>query len=169
VRKLAGILFIDHRTSVELALSAAGVGGFLIASGASNFPETFDEGTRSALYISLAGTSAALLGFVLTALAILVALPSGERLDALQRHPKWPRVPSAYFRASRLLLATLVVCTLGVALDNAEDPWEVWEAITTGVVVLALVRVTASVVALDQILAVARAPEAKKRIHDPGP
>jgi hypothetical protein len=169
VRKLAGTLFIDHRGLTEAALAAVLAGGFLIATSASNFDQTLDDKTRSTLYGSLAGTCAALLGFVLAALAILVALPSGDRLDALKRHPKWPRVPSAYFRAARALLATLIVCTLGIALDSANDPWKVWEVLTVVLLSLALTRVTASVVALDQILAVARAPKPKPPINDPGP
>ncbi len=69
-----------------------------MAATASNFPETLTSGRRGALYGSLAGTSAALLGFVLAALSILIALPSSERMDALRDHPKWERVPSSYFR-----------------------------------------------------------------------
>ena len=42
-----------------------------------------DVGGRSSLYTSLAATSGALLGFAPTALAILVAFPSTERLKAL--------------------------------------------------------------------------------------
>lgn len=41
---------------------------------------------RSGLYGSLAATSGALLGFVLAALAMLVALPNTERLEVLRRH-----------------------------------------------------------------------------------
>jgi hypothetical protein len=141
----------------------------LVATTASNFEETLSEETRSTLYCSLAGTTGVLLGFVISALAILVALPSTDRLDALQKHPKWERVPSAYFRASRALVAAVILCTLGIPLDSASDPWKLYEYGTVVVLALALTRVGASLVALDQILAVARAPATRKPIDDPGP
>lgn len=169
MRRLAAICFIDHRVAGEVGLTIALVVAFMVASGPASFDETMDEETRSTLYGSLAGTSAALLGFVLAALAILVALPSTERLDALRRHPKWERVPGAYFRASRALLAVLVLATLGIAVDSATEPSTLYGALTVIAVSVALVRVAAAVVALDQILAVARAPEPKKPVDDPGP
>jgi hypothetical protein len=169
LRVLVGEWFIDYRVRTELLLAGVFLVAFLAASRASNFEETLTKGIRSSLYTSLAGTSGALLGFVLAALAILIALPSTERMQALRQHSKWERVPSAYFRAARALLAALVVATLGIALDSAMDPWLVWELITVLALSAAFARVVAAVVALDQILAVARAPKPKPRINDPGP
>lgn len=169
MRKLAGILFIDFRGWAEAAIVAAVLGGLAIAASSSKFETTLNEATRSTLYVSLAGTGAALLGFVLTALAILVALPSSERMDALKEHPKWDRVPTAYTRASQALLLMVIVCTLGVAVDGGKTSWRLWEFLSAGAVSLALARVTTSLVALDQILAVARAPKVNGQIDDPGP
>lgn len=169
MRKLSAILFIDYRGWFEALLTVALVVAFLVASGADDFATTLDDQTRSELYGSLAGTSGALLGFILAALAILVALPSSDRLEALRDHPKWPRVPSSYFRASRALLVALVLCTLGIPLDSDRDPWVLWEVVTLAALVLAVVRVAAAVVALDQILSLARAGKHRKHIDDPGP
>jgi hypothetical protein len=66
-------------------------------------------------------------------------------------------------------LGVLIVATLGIALDSAQEPRTFYGALTVIAASLALVRVTAAVVALDQILAVARAPKPKRRIDDPGP
>jgi hypothetical protein len=171
VRRQAGNLFIEHGGKVELAAVAVLVAAFLVATGASNFDETLSAARRGQLYGSLAGTSGALLGFVLAALSILVALPSTERIEALRRHHSWPRVPSSYFRAARALLYALVLCTLGIALDSGKDPWVPYEVLVVAVLALALVRVTTAVVALDQILAVARQREPLQAlvIDDPGP
>jgi hypothetical protein len=170
VRRRAGNLFINHRGKLELAVVVALVAAFVVSTTVDNFDETLAEARRGSLYGSLAGTSGALLGFVLAALAILVALPSTERVQALQKHPKWERVPQAYFRAARALLAALVLCTLGIALDSAKAPWKLYEVAAVIVLALALVRVAAAVVALDQILAVARNREPRAhRIEDPGP
>ena len=169
MRKAAGILFIDYRGWFEAILTAALAGSFLIATGGRDFETTLDDQTRADLYGSLSGTTAALLGFILAALAILVALPSSERLASLREHPRWPRVPSSYFRAARALLAALLLCTLGIALDSDTDPWKLWELLTVIALGLAVVRVAAAVVALDQVLAVARATTRAKEIDDPGP
>lgn len=155
-RQVSAYLFIDYRGWTEAICATVLVAVFLIASGASNFEETLAKSVRAALYGSLAGTSGALLGFVLAALAILVALPSTERLEALRDHPKWPRVPSSYLRAARVLLAAVVLCSLGIPLDSAKEPWKVYEVAVVVVLALALVRVTAAVVALDQVVSVAR-------------
>lgn len=170
MRRLAGNLFIEHRGKVEALVVVLMTTAFLVGTGAANFDETLSEAHRGQLYTSLAGTAAALLGFVLAALSILVALPSTERIEALREHPTWPRVPSAYFRAARALLGLLVLCTAGIALDSAKDQWLFYEAVTVVVLALALVRVTAAVVALDQVLGVARSRNPRrKRIEDPGP
>jgi hypothetical protein len=97
-------------------------------------------------------------------------MPSGERLASLRTHPKWHRVPSAFFRASRALLATLVLCTLGIPLDSAANPWRLYEATVVVGLVFSLVRVIASVVALDQIVSVSQAQQQPaQRVNDPGP
>jgi hypothetical protein len=167
VRRLSGNLLIDHRGIAEVIGTAALVGIFVLVSGGHGFESTLDAGTRAALYSSLAGTSAGLLGFVLAALAILVALPSSDRLEALRLHPKWPRVPSAYLRAARALLAALVLCTLGIAIDHGVRTARLYESASVAALGFALVRVTASVVALDQVMAVARTPNRPKPIDDP--
>jgi hypothetical protein len=171
VSRHLGNLFVDHRGKVELAAVVAAAGAFLLATCAENFDETMSRELRGALYGSLAGTSGALLGFVLAALAILVALPSTERMEALRQHPSWERVPASYVRAAASLLTALILCTLGIVLDSGSDAWVPYEAVVAGVLGLALAHVTIAVAALDLILGVARerTPLQPKAIKDPGP
>jgi hypothetical protein len=90
-------------------------------------------------------------------------------MDALREHPRWERVPSAYFRAARALLAAVVLCTLGIAVDSDKSPWQLYEAATVAVLALCLVRVAAVLVALDAIIGVARQHEPlARRVDDPG-
>jgi len=168
LRAIAGTLFIDYRGWTEVVLAGVLIGAYFGATTANGFEASLNTGARAAMYGSLAGTSGALLGFVLAALAVLVALPGSERMEALRRHPKWPRVPSAYGRASLALLVSVLVCTLGIALDGGEHARQPYEAVTVVVVAFALVRVLASVVALDQILSVANSTTpAASAITDP--
>lgn len=170
MRRIAAYLFIDYRGWTERVVSVVLLVSFALSTTRTNYEETLTQGLRESLYASLAGTAAALLGFVLAALAILVALPSSERLDALRQHPKWERVPTAFFRASRALLAVLVLATLGIPLDSATDPWSPYEAAVVLCLVFSLSRVVASIVALDQIVFLAQAkPENPVGIADAGP
>jgi hypothetical protein len=170
VRRLAAYLFIDYRGWTEYATAIALLAGFAVAISKGNYDETLTRDVRGSLYASIAGSTAALLGFVLAALAILVALPSSARLGALREHPKWERVPSAFFRASRALLAALILATLGIPLDSATNPWWPYEAAVIVSLVFSISRVVASVVALDQVVFLAQStPEAPSRIDDPGP
>ncbi len=170
VKRVLGNLFVGHRTKLDLAVAIVFALAFLVDTKTESFDAVFAADTRASLYNSLATTSGALLGFSLTALAILVALPSTERLDALRAHPHWTRVPQAFFRAAWALLLALMLCTLGIALDDGSTPARAYEVLTVASLGLALVRVVGAIVALDHVMGVARntAPT-RKKIDDPGP
>lgn len=175
IQERVGNAFLDHRVRTELAVVVLLSASFLIASGASDFDKTLNSEMRSNLYDPLSAASGTLLGFVLAALAVLVALPSTERIEKLQHHPQWELIPSTYFRAARALLAGLVLCVLGLPLDSGTEPWVAYEVAVVIVLTLSLVRVAAALVALDQILAVAQVDQRRvgadssKPIGDPGP
>lgn len=146
---------VDYRTSTELVLVGAICIAFFIFSESSCFDTSLPKSTRSDLYGSFAGTSGALLGFVLAALAVLVALPTTDRINALRAHPKWPRVAQAFFRASRALLLALIAATLGMAIDAGKDPLQWFELGVVAILSASLVRVLATIAALDIIVELA--------------
>jgi hypothetical protein len=169
MRRVAANLAIDHRGKLDLLVPLVLVGAYLASAPSKSFADVLTPGARSSLYGSLAATTGALLGFALTALAILTALPSTERLEALRRHPRWPRLPSAFFRAAWALLIALVLCTLGIALDaGARRPAQAYEAVAVAALALALVRVVGAIIALDAVMGVARnTADLRKPIDDP--
>lgn len=73
---------------------------------------------RRDLFGSLAATSGALLGFIVTALSILVALPRGAAVERLRKFDAWRLLTRALLTAAALLLATLVLSTLALAIDD---------------------------------------------------
>lgn len=77
-----------------------------------------EPGTRRDLYMSLAGTSGALLGFVITSLAILLALPNATAIDRLRTFRAWPLLTQTLLVAAAFFAAALVFSTLGIALDT---------------------------------------------------
>jgi TRAP-type C4-dicarboxylate transport system permease large subunit len=170
VRRLAGNLVIEHRGKLDLLALVLLTVAYFASARSKSFDDVLAPAARGSLYGSLATTSGALLGFTLTALAILIALPSTERLEALRRHSKWERVPRAFFRAAWALLLALILCTLGITLDTGSRPAQAYEAATVATLALALIRVIGAIVALDHVMGVARniAP-LRKPIDDPGP
>lgn len=169
-RRVAANLAIDHRGKLDLLVPLVLAGAYLASTQSRSFDAVLSPAPRASLYGSLAATTGALLGFALTALAILIALPSTERLEALRQHPHWPRVPSAFFRAAWALLAALILCTLGITLDAGVRPAQAYEAVAVAALALALVRVVGAVIALDAVMGVARNTSGmRKVVNDPGP
>jgi hypothetical protein len=170
VRTAAASLVVDHRGKLDLAVPVVLAGAYLVSARSRSFDAVLAPTARSSLYGSLAATTGALLGFALTALAILVALPSTERLEALRGHPKWSRVPGSFFRAAWALLLALILCTLGIALDAGSRPARGYETIVVAALGLALVRLVGAVVALNTVMGVARNTSRMRRaVNDPGP
>lgn len=170
LRAVAGNLAIDHRGKLDLIVLVLLVAGYFAGAQSKSFDVVLTPATRSSLYGSLATTSGALLGFALTALAILIALPSTERLEALRDHQRWERVPRAFFRAAWALLIALILCTLGITLDDGTRPAKAYEAITVATLALALVRVVGAIIALDHVMTVARnTSRMRKVVDDLGP
>jgi hypothetical protein len=167
LKRLAQNLFIHRRTTTDAVGVAAAVAGFLAASSAGNYHDTLTTDMRSLLYTSLVGTTAALLGFLLTALAVLVTVPGGGRLSDLKEHPDWERVPAAYFRGSRAMVGALVICFLGLPVDSGATPMRWFEAVVVAVLGLVLVRVIAALVALAMIIDVAGVDETKTGVVKP--
>jgi hypothetical protein len=153
-RWLAVVLFVDFRGWTEKALAGVLILAYALSTDAKGFNASMSQGARTALYAALAGITGALLGFVLAALAVIVALPDSERMKALRTHPTWDRVPSSYVRASLALLVAVIVSILGIVLDGGAKARQIYELVTVAVVAFALVRVLSSVVALNAVLRV---------------
>ena len=170
-RRAAVKLFIEQRGRLEwpsgLGVAAAVLAVEIVASD-KTLMQRFPSATRSGLYISLTATAAALLGFVLAGLAILIALPSGERLTQLQKNEDWSRVPGTFLRAAVGLLALLILATVALAADIASVPRLYFEAPLAGVLIVTVERVVASLVVLEAVIAVKAAEhQDEKEISDP--
>lgn len=159
-RRSAIRLFIEERSRLELTTASAAIiaalGPALYVS-KSSLAGSFPAAARSGLYISLTATTAALLGFVLAGLAILIALPTGDRLDQLQGNENWGRIPGTFVRAAAALLASLFLATLALGVDLAVTPRLYVELPLVGLTMIALVRVIATIVALEAVVAVTTA------------
>ena len=98
-------------------------------------------GTRSDLYGSLAASSGAILGFLITSLSILVALPARAALSRLQKLPAWELLLRALLVAAVLAALALVLSTVGLAIDRHDNPKQWLEAPVAAVAVAAIIQV----------------------------
>src|SRR6266511_3656964 len=150
-----GTLLIDRSPWSDAVLVLVVLGLFLgwaLTTEPIGRTATLPAGTRSAVYISIAATSGALLGFTIAALSVLLALPSGPRLKFLQGTAAWSKVPRVFVRAAWMLGLATLVFTAGIVVDDDARPCVAMEAIAIPVVTSAVLRVAASVLLLGRLV-----------------
>jgi hypothetical protein len=150
-----GTLLIDRPLRSDAILVLVLVGAFFgwaLTTEAAGRAATLPAGTRSAIYISVAATSGALLGFVITALSVLLALPSGRRLSFLRGSEAWPKFPQVFVRAAWLLGAATLVFTAAILVDDDPKPSTPMEAVGIGTAASAVLRVAACVFLLGRLV-----------------
>lgn len=134
-----------------LAVAAAYIGYWYLDDG-DTLLGTVGEDTRSDLYISLAASAAALLGFVIAAASILAALGSGRRVRWLRRQPDFQKTRSLLMGAMHALAVATVLFTVLIVTDTAKDGCVWWEAAGAAVLTLVLVRLVWLFWLLDKLL-----------------
>ena len=113
------------------------------------------KGNRQTLYVSLAGTSAVMLGFAITAVAIFLTLGPGKGLDLLRTDKDFPYVQNVLMGAIRsYALATVVTTTLIVG-DACPDGRRWLETAAAGTLALALMRTGSLLWLLNRLLRLA--------------
>jgi hypothetical protein len=123
--------------------AAVAAGAYFSASriaGSSKLLCGVDGGTRSSLYISLATTTGALLGFAITGITILLTLGSGRRVDWLFASDDFAYVRTIFLGAIRSLALATILFSVLIVID-AQTHGHTWaEAIAVGFVVLVILR-----------------------------
>jgi hypothetical protein len=134
-RRVAGLVkrtlrFLDrHPTPFITGAFGGGIAlAYLIAAQIAEGPVLLgrmDPGVRRDLYGSLAATSGALLGFTITSLAVLLALPRVDAVKRLRKFRAWTLLNQSLLFAAALLACTLISSTLALAIDNG-SPGCLW-------------------------------------------
>jgi hypothetical protein len=109
-------------------------------------------GARSALYISISASCAALLGFVITATSILLALGAGPRMTWLREQPEFQKTRVVFMYAIYALALATVVFTALIVIDTGQVGAWFLEALGAGVLALVLTRLAWVLWLLDQLL-----------------
>lgn len=95
---------------------------------------------RTVFYETLAGISGALLGFAIAAVAILLGLGSGPRVEFVRKSRWAPQIAKTFTGTIRALALTTLVMVLALLLDAGDIPSSAWELLVVGAVALGTIR-----------------------------
>lgn len=114
-------------------------------------------GARSALYISISASCAALLGFTITATSILLVLGAGPRMMWLRDQPEFQKTRGVFMYAIYALALATGVFTALIVIDTGQVGAWFLEALGTGVLALVVTRLAWVLWLLDQLLRISLA------------
>lgn len=77
---------------------------------------------RQAIYVTLASSLGALLGFVITGVSVVLALSGSGRIDLLQKSPYFRQVFDVFVSTARMLGFGFLVAFAGLVLDRSQAP-----------------------------------------------
>jgi len=83
------------------------------------------NGIRLQLYGTIAGTTGALLGFVITGISILFTMKESPAIAVLKQSKHYRTIFDVFASASRYLAFTAVVSLLGLLIDRDQAP-QLW-------------------------------------------
>ena len=122
-------------------------------------------GARSALYISISASCAALLGFAITATSILLVLGAGPRMAWLRDQPEFQKTRVVFMYAIYALALATVVFTALIVIDTGRVGAWFLEAPAAGVLAFVIIRLAWVLWLLDKLLRISLAD----RPHAPDP
>ena len=122
-------------------------------------------GARSALYISISASCAALLGFAITATSILLVLGAGPRMTWLRDQPEFQKTRVVFMYAIYALALATVVFTALIVVDTGQVGAWLLEALGAGVLALVITRLAWVLWLLDQLLRISLAD--RRQSSDP--
>lgn len=113
--------------------------------------------SRSALYISIAASCAALLGFSITATSILLVLGAGRRMDWLRKQKEYRETRVVFMYVIYALAVATVVFTALIVIDTGQVGAWFLEAPAAGVVTFVIIRLGWVLWLLDGLLRISLA------------
>lgn len=114
-------------------------------------------GSRSAFYISISASCAALLGFAITATSILLVLGAGPRVQWLRNQPEFQQTRVVFMHAIYALALATVIFTGLIVIDTGQSGAWFLEAPAAGVIAFVITRLAWVLWLLDRLLRVSLA------------
>jgi hypothetical protein len=110
------------------------------------------KGDRLSVYNAVAAATGALVGFALTALAILIALPDTPKVEELQTLRAWEVLPRMILNTAAILTLALVFSIYGLAEDTAVHQDRTLEGLFIGSVASGLLGLATSGLAFALVI-----------------
>jgi len=114
-------------------------------------------GDRSALYSSISASSAALLGFAITATSILLVLGAGPRMEWLRWQEEFQQTRVVFMGAIYALALATAVYTALIVIDTGKVGAWFLEASAAGVIAFVIMRFAWVLWLLDRLLRISLA------------
>jgi hypothetical protein len=112
------------------------------------------HGNRAAIYGTLASIFGSLLGFIITALSVVLSVSSSERLMVLRESTYYPQLWAVFTSAIRVLGMTTVFWLTALFLDRDAKTRPIILVVCLGASTLAVLRIARCVWVLQRIVEV---------------
>lgn len=121
--------------------------------------EGFLNGNRGNIYGALASIFGSLLGFVITAVTVVIAFASDDRLAIIKESTQYQTLWKVFFAAIRALGAATLVALLALVFDHDSSPVYRLLYLILFVSLLSTVRIARCVWVLENIIEIVAARE----------
>lgn len=142
---------------VEAAIAAALLIGFIVWDQAGRGGPVIDEvlaTNRSAVYTAIASILGALLGFVITAISIVLAFSAMERLELLRQSPHYKTLWAVFTQTTWLLAGATALALVALVLDRDAAPCRPALYFCLGATLISAIRIARCVWVLEQLVAI---------------
>lgn len=128
----------------------------------SDFLEKLLTGNRVQAYQMLAGLFGSMLGFVITAASVLLAVAGHENLALLRKSKHYPMLWQTYTSAMYALGCATILAVVGFFWDREDSPQWAYAYVVLGASLLSAIRVGWTVLFLGKVIKIVARTEPKK-------
>jgi hypothetical protein len=114
--------------------------------------ESILHGNRSAIYGALAQIFGSLLGFVITALSIIIGYSTNEKFEFLRKSKHYPTLWKVLISTIRALSAATVMMVISLVFDRDSSPQYLFLCICVFTTLLSLFRLRSCIWVLENVI-----------------
>lgn len=112
------------------------------------------KGSRSSVYVALAAILGSLLGFVITALSIIIGYSANDKLEFLRKTAPYEQLWKVLLKTIRALSLATGAMIVGLVLDRDNAPNHIIFCICVYTIVLSLMRLWRCVWVLENVIGI---------------
>lgn len=158
--------FLNAELGLAILCGASFVVWVILWGGGAILEDTL-TGNRGAIYGALASIFGSLLGFAITAVSIMVAFSTNDRLTVVRESKPYPTLWKVFTATIRTLGFATVVALFGLILDRDNHPMNPVLCLTVFASVLAALRLARCAWVLENVITLV-AGVSKERTGDMG-